>query len=446
MHSVLFSLIFCLLLLPAKGQSEDLLATYHLAQVHDPTIQAAKSAQLAAQEAYPQARSLFLPVIAATSSNTTYNKVYTASSLHVSNLTLPLTSTHYSYIQSVYALTINQPIFYYDQWVQFAKADKQVKQANAIYAAAEQDLIVRTMQRYFSVLKAKDMLHFAETQLKANMDVLAQAEGRFKAGVLNIKDLQIARARKDNAVAQKIAAENVLRVQETLLKEITCVKIEKYASLQDKIQFTPPEPENLEQWLCKAFDLNLNLLSARYQMEASKQNVKINKGDFLPTVNINGAVVRSSATNDLFALPKNTNSYIGLQFAVPIFNGGASISKTRQAKYLYDQSFQQMEVVQRQVESNTTQFYQGVLTQVSQIAALKTAVESNQTSYESALAFFTAGTGTIVDAVNALSDHTQTQQAYASARYDYILQSIQLKQAAGILCPEDVERINAWLK
>ncbi len=416
--------------------AEDLLTVFRLGQTNDPTLQAAKEAQLASIEETPQARAQFLPVIKATAThqanNTRVNNPSTANN--------SLNNSHFN--QSVYGLSLTQPIFYYQQWIQLAKASEQVKQANATYAAAEQDLIVRVTQAYFNVLKAFDNLKFAQANRKAFSKFLDQTEQRYKVGLIAITDVQIAKAQKDNAYAQEISAENNLANQKENLRVIIGKDIENYAFLRPALSLPAPDPANLEQWVIKALDQNLTLQAKRFQVETTRADLKMFQAGHLPTININGNYNGNSPTP---TVQGNKASNIGLQVSMPLFSGGAVLSKTRQARHLHEQAHKQMEVLYRQTESNTRQAYRGVLTQISQTTALKQAIVSNKSALEATQASFNVGTRTIVDVLNAQSSLIQAEQKYADARYDYILQSIQLKQAAGTLSPEDLQHINAWL-
>lgn len=444
---ILYGLLISLALLPSLGKAEDLLTIYQFAQENDPTIQAAKAAQLAAKEAFPQARSLFLPTINIAVNSTQYIKNYGAGQASVANQTIPLTTSKFRYQQNTYALTLSQPVFYYQQWVQLGKAESEIKQANAIYAVAEQDLIVRTIQRYFAVLRALDTLKFAVAQRTAFLKILEQTKQRFRAGVINtVTDLQIAQARYDSSIAQEIAARNNIVVQKKQLEEITNKKVEKLVLLQDNVQFTAPDPKDPDAWVNKAIEQNLDLQAAHYQVESSRADIKLSTANHFPILNIDGSIGHATGTKDIMAIPKNNNAYIGLQVAMPLFNGGSVLSKTRQSRHIYEQLCKQKESLYRQIESQTSEAYLNVLTQISQIQALKQAVVSNQSAWEATNAAFKAGIRTIVDVLNAQSDLIKVEQDYANARYDYILQSLQLKRVAGNLSPYDIVQINNWLK
>lgn len=426
--------ILCGILLSSSVLAEDLSAVFDLAQANDPTFQASRQTQLAEQEAKPQAQADFFPVLSATSQHTAYHNTNNSQGNAASN--------RINYNQSNYGLTLSQPIFYYQQWVNLSKASNQVKAANATFAAAEQDLIVRTVESYFNVLKAFDALKFAKAQQKAFAKFYEQTEERYKVGLIAITDVQIAKAKHDNAYAQVISAENELSDQKEKLAEITGQPIKQFSSLRKKLKLIPPEPADMTKWVETALDQNFSLQAAQYTSDAAKAEVRIQQGGHMPTVNINGNVNRQTSTP--FSA-KGTTSNIGLQVTMPIFSGGSITSKTRQAMHLYEKNQRDVETLHRQVKSNTRQAYRGVLTQISQAKALKQAIVSNASALEATEASFTVGTRTIVDVLDSQTNLIQAEQDYANARYDYILQTLRLKQAAGTLCPEDIKHINSWL-
>jgi len=410
--------------------AKDLLNVFQLAYANDPILQAAKKSQLASIEALPQARASFLPTLGAQATHSAYHT------------NIPRTTPHYN--QSNYTLSINQPVFYYQQWVGLNQAEQQVKQANADYAAAEQDLMVRATQYYFDVLKAFDALKFAKANRAAVSKFLDQTKQRYKVGLIAITDVQVAQAQHDSAYAQEIAAENDLANKKETLREITGEPIETYAFLRQELLLKSPDPLNSEEWVNKALAQNLKLQSKQFSVNGARSEIKIQQAGHLPTLNINSNIARANS-EPLSETPGGRSSVVGLQVSMPILSGGSVRSKTRQAVYSYEQSKKEYETLHRQTESKTRQAYRGVLTQISQAAALKQAIVSNQSALEATEAAFNVGSRTIVDVLTSQTNLIQAQQNYANARYDYILQSIQLKQAAGTLAPDDIHHINTWL-
>lgn len=414
-------------------QAEDLLQTYEIAYCNDPTLEVAKQTQRSAREALPQAVAQFLPVINATGNHTLYH-------VPQSSFSPPPGTT----FVNQYGATLTQPIYHFEHWARHAQASESVLAANYTYAAAEQDLMIRTSERYFAVLRALDNLRFLKAQRQAFERFVYQTEQRYKVGLIAITDVQIARARRDNALSQEIAAENTVYDEKEKLREITCKKIDQLSALKEDLPIAAPEGDT-EQWVAKTLAQNLELKAACYTANAAKANIKIQRAGHLPSVDLVAQYNKVTPQNNPITTQVNDNS-IGLQVTLPIFNGGGTSSRVRQSMYDYLKSDGEYERTHRQAKSNARQYYQGVLTQVEKVTALKQAVVSNQSALKATEESFNVGTRTIVDVLNAQSDLIQAENDLVNAKYDYILETLRLKQTAGMLCPLDLERINTWLK
>lgn len=416
----------------------DLVTIYALAICNDATLQAAKQAQLAARELLPQASAQFLPVIQAQTQhiaayNTGGNIFFTASGLKVGG-----------YNSNTYGLSLTQPVLHFDHWKKYEQACAQVKQANATYIAAEQDLMVRTATAYFNVLQAFDTLYYARAQVQALEKFYDQTHERFKVGLIPITDVQIAKARHDSAIAQEILAQTDICNKFEALKEIVGVNVEYLVPLKAEFKLVKPDPADMDSWTCTAVKQNFTLQAQRFQTAAARDNIKINEFGHLPQVDVLGSSIFTNPSNQIQFI--NNTSSLALQVTLPLFSGGAVLSKTRQARHTYMQTDKQTEAVYRNVESQTRQFYRNVVTQICQVAALKQSVVSNRAALEATSASFNVGTRTIVDVLNAQTDLIQALLNLAIAKYTYITDSVQLKRTAGVLCPEDFCYINNWLQ
>jgi len=437
--------LLCLVLSMATASiayAENLLCVYELALMNDPTLEAAKETQKSLREALPQSQAQFLPTIAANATYA-YNTNSVPSTIYNRDGSV-LKSNVKNFESNVYTVTLRQPVYHFEHWARFSQACDTVKAARFNYYAAEQDLMLRTAERYFAVLQAEDALTFAKAQRKAFSRFLDQSEQRFKVGLIAITDVQIARARHDNAYSQEIAAEAGLANRKESLREIVCVKIDTLAPLRDTISLSRPAPLDVEEWVCKSIAQNLELRAARHIAGAAKADIQVQRAGHFPTVDVTGQYGNNALSTP--SSPKGTNSSIGVQLNLPIFSGGAVTSKTRQSMHNYLKADSEYEIRYRTVESLTRQSYRNILSEIEQVHALEKAVISNRSALKATEDSFNVGTRTIVDVLNAQSDLIKAQQDLAMARYSYILDSLRLKKAAGILCPSDLQHINAWLK
>lgn len=421
------------------ANAEDLLAVYEISYCNDPTLQIAKETFLAARESLPQARAQFLPVVKASATHAEFTLGGIPGILFGTVNAVP---TNEAFFSNVYHVSLSQPIYNFSHWAQFAQASETVKAANLTFAAAEQDLILRSAERYFNVLKAQDNLTYAIAQRTAFKKLFEQTEERYKAGLIAITDVEIARARYDNAQSQEIVAEANLANEKVRLQEITCIKITDYAILKNDLPLIAPDC-TMEDWVSKSLAQNLELQAACYTTAAARADVKIKKADHLPTVDL--------VSDFYYADPAPTStsrfstSQLGLRVSVPIFNGGGTSSKVRQSVHNYLKADNDHERLLRVTDSNARQAYLNICTNIDQVKALTQAVVSNEGALKATTESFNSGTRTIVDVLNAETDLIRAKTDLAQARYNYILETLRLKKAAGMLCPQDLAHVNTWL-
>ncbi|MGD8999541.1 MAG: TolC family outer membrane protein [Granulosicoccaceae bacterium] len=424
-------------LLPVSASAGDLLEAYTLARQNDPQLKAADANRLARSEAYPQGRSALLPTLGV-SANTTDNSQETISAFAFNPSREEDFNTH------GYSLTLTQPVYHHDYWVALRQANSTVKQAETDYASAEQDLIVRVAGRYFDVLSAQDSLDFANAEKESTARQLEQAKQRFEVGLIAITDVHEAQAQYDLTVAQAIQAENALANAREALQEILGQYMESVQRLQTEIPLITPEPASPSEWADKAAEQNLSIRSAQFALDIAREEINRQRAGHYPTLDI-VATHSDSSSNSSFGSDRETGT-IGLQLDVPLFQGGYVNSKTREAAYRHSESKFTLEQTRRNVLRQTRDAYLGVIAGISRVKALNQAVISSEKALEATQAGFEVGTRTIVDVLVSQSQLYAAKRDYARTRYDYILNTLNLKQAAGTLSEQDLQQINSWIE
>jgi outer membrane protein len=409
--------------------AENLIDIYNLAKDNDQTLQAAYQEHYSQLENLPQARASLLPTVIATSGST-------KSSIE----SLDSSSKNNTW---GYGLKITQPIFQMSYWNKISQAKEQVKMAFANLTDAEQSLLLRVSQQYFNLLKAEDDLHFTKVEQESDGKHLEQTKQRYKVGLTAITDVHEAQARYDSSIAEVIAAESTLANSHEKLREIIGKNVIKLAPLKEKIDLPTPDPANAEKWVQVATEKNWKLQAARCGLIISRQQIQGEKANYYPTVQVESNIGRGK--NDPIQNMTSTYRNIGIALNVPLFNGGSTYSKTRQASYNYEKASRELEFQYRNTESTARQSYNNVLTQLSKIKALKQAVVSNTSALKATQAAYEVGNRTVVDVLDSQSALIKAEKEYSNARYDYIIQSLTLKQTAGTLCIEDLQQVNVWL-
>jgi outer membrane protein len=461
-NSVLAAGIACALLSTATN-AENLLEVYQDAVKSDPVIREADARRLAALEAKPQARGLLFPQASIdgqytesdSNGSVTFNQdvLDTTTPDPTDTITVVRNSVQEEEADGwQYRAQVTQTLFRWDQWQQLKRADAEVALAEANYRSSEQDLLVRVSQAYFDVLAAEDTLNAADATLQAVNRQLEQAEKRFEVGLIAITDVQEARAAHDSATAAVIAAKRTLASTKEVLRELTGEAYSTLSKPAEEIPLDQPQPADEEGWVEQSLEQNLQVIAARLGVDVAKRNVRIAQSGHMPTVDLFANRTEfdydASQINNGLEGPADsdqTNDVIGVQVNIPIFSGGVTRSRVREQVHLHRAERERLEGAIRKAERDTRDAYLGVIAERARVSALKQSVKSNQTALEATEAGFEVGTRTTVDVLDARRRLFEAQRDYARSRYDYLINIIRLKSAAGVLAPPDLESINTLL-
>ncbi|HYI85886.1 MAG TPA: TolC family outer membrane protein, partial [Burkholderiales bacterium] len=339
----------------AGATAADLIDVYRQARVADATYAAARAGWAAAQERIPQGRAGLLPLATFSASAR-----YTDRSTRFSDDALARTNSDSG--SGEVTLSVTQPLYRRQNWISYKQALTQVEQADAQLALAAQDLILRVAQAYFDVLLAQDNVAFAEAQKIAIGQQLEQAKRNFDVGTATVTDTHEAQARYDLTNAQEIGARNDLELRRRALEQLIARSAPNLAPLGPRFALKSPQPALMETWVGQAQDANLQVRIARSALVFSNQEVSRNRAAHLPTLDAVATLTGSSAeTGTTSGLRSEVRgSVIGVQLTIPIYQGGATSSRVREAIAQETRTREELESARRQAEFNARQAFLGI--------------------------------------------------------------------------------------
>ncbi|MCP3750245.1 TolC family outer membrane protein [Pseudomonas sp. SBB6] len=421
----------------------DLVSVYQEAVNNNADLAAARANYGAQKEVVPQARAGLLPNLSA-GAEMMSNRTKIDSPSVTSNRS-----------GNSWQATLAQPIFRADRWFQLQAAEAVNEQAALELSATEQNLILQSAENYFAVLRAQDTLASTKAEEAAFKRQLDQSNERFDVGLSDKTDVLQSQASYDTARANRIVAQ---RQVDDAFEALITLTNRDYNSVQGIVHTLPvqvPAPNDAKAWVETAGKQNLNLLATNYAVSAAEETLRQRKAGHAPTVD---AVARyQKGDNDSlgFTNPNLTGqnysgdveqTTIGLQLNIPIYSGGLTSSQVREAYQRLSQSEQQRESLRRQVVENTRNLHRAVNTDVEQVQARKQSIISNQSALEATEIGYQVGTRNIVDVLDAQRQLYTSVRDYNNTRYDYILDNLRLKQAAGTLSPQDLTDLSRYLK
>lgn len=415
--------------------SSTLMEVYEKASMEDATLAAAEAKYRAATQAKPQARAALLPQINASAG-------YDKKDISYEDANPAFSDDKYDHI--TYGLRLDQVLFDRSSWLRASQADLQIAQAAAQIEAERQNLIVRTAEAYFNVLAAQDNLSFAQAEKEAISRQLEETRQRFEVGMIAITDVRESEAQYDLAVAQEIDAVNQLDIANEALRVIIGEAPDELARLQDDFVPRAPDANSIDSWMDRALKNSLLLKAAEMGKTLAAEEVKRRRAGHLPTLALK-AEAGVQDDDGGFSKGTATDKTIGLALKLPIYSGGLVSAQVAEAEELYRQAKEQYEAQKREIVRQSRASFLSVQSGISRVKALKQALASTQTAAKATRAGFEVGTRTSVDVLLSLRETYRAKRDYSRARYDYVLSTLRLKQATGLLKATDLEQINNWM-
>ncbi|MBO9718242.1 MAG: TolC family outer membrane protein [Pseudoxanthomonas sp.] len=421
------------------AQAADLLQTYEMARNGDTQLAIAESSTLYDKEGETQARAALLPQLSGDAS------------LRKSRTEYDGISGSFTGTSRSYGVTASQTLF---NWSQFSslRAQRSLSQAaDYTLSAANEDLMVRTAAAYFDVLVAIESLAAAETNEAAGKRQFDYADKRLEVGLAPITDVHEARAQYDDARANTILVRNALADAYQALAELTGQPVNSLRSLPaDFRPELPAQHADADAWVNRAIDNNPALRATQLQGDAAEASVQTARGGHYPTLSLGGGWGKDAAWGDSVgggggATGDSTGTSIGLTLSVPIFSGGATQSRVRQALAQRDMAQDQYEQQRRALDRNTRNLYQALVAGVSEVEARRLAVVSAQSAFDASQVGLEVGTRTVLDVVQNQRTLFQAQVEYARSRYNFLLNRLLLAQAVGELDIDQLRTVNGML-
>jgi outer membrane protein len=428
--------------LPIQDKQQSLLDTYQQALAHDSTLASALSANQSAQELIEQGKALYRPSV-------NFSAGVNATQADVRYLNTGPSPFGFSGKTNFegynYGINATQPIFRKQNLVQMDQAKTQVSQADKQLALSQQQLIVRTTQTYFDVLIAQDKIDLINAQKTAILTQLDQAKANFDVGTSTITDVNEAQARYDLIVAQEIAAINEYQVARYSIQAITGDVPNSLAAVKADIK-THNLEQNMDKWLEVAAQNNLNIQIQQDAAKFSEQEINRAKAGHLPTLDAVASYNDTYSNGSSYGFGSDLkNGTIGLQLQIPLYQGGATSSRVRQAVLNKQKAQDDVDIARRQTALETQRAYLNLNTSIAQVKAYEQALISSQSQLDSTKLGYEVGVRTSVDVLNAQQQFFSAKRDLLQSRYNYLVNIIRLKAASGVVAEVDLADINQQL-
>lgn len=435
-----------------NAQGASLRDIYELALENDATLKAQQARYLASLEDEKAARSQLLPQVLATYSMQNSDTDTSAPGIiGFSPQRAPIIGNTFDNTDSntrAFRVSLQQAIFNLPAWFSFQRGRELSRQAEASFAANQQNLIVRVVEAYLAVLRAEDRLRAAVAREEAFGRQLEQNRQRFEVGLIAITDVYESQAAYDIAQVDRIAGENQVAVALETLTVLTGQRHDRLDRLAEDFAAIPPEPADRGAWVEFALANNFTLKAARYAEEAARQNARARRLAHAPTLSGTARYTETEIDGTRFQDPAGIFNFppdreiddtvLGLELSVPLFSGGALSAERRRAAQQFNAAREERINLTRRTVTDARSLHMTVVNDVARVNARRQAIVSSQSALDATQAGYEVGTRNIVDVLNAQNTLFAAVRDYANSRYDYVVNTLRLKEQAGLLSPDDV--------
>jgi outer membrane protein len=408
----------------------DLNEIYQLSLTNDAELAAAKAKRDAGNYQVDLARAALLPQVSLGANQATSEVETDAGSSDFDTFS--------------YNATISQTLFNLNSWYNYKAASAGGDASDLEYVLSEQQLILRSAEAYFNVLRAKENLDTAQAEEKAVKRQLEQTQQRFEVGLIAITEVHEAEASYDLSYANLIGQEAALDISYEALEQITGQRFENLAHLKTNVEFSAPK-KAANEWVEAGLGKYAGIQLAHEGVNAAEYTRKAGWSNYAPQINAQWSYTDGDrVTNGVMA--DSTTTTLAFSATIPLFAGGSNYAKAKQAAARSTEASANLDLQQRTVKNNIRSLYRKVQTDVLTVKARKRATVSSQSALEATETGYQVGTRNIVEVLNAQRNLFSAQRDYANARYDYIIDLLNLKFFAGSLGEADIQALNAWLK
>ena len=428
--------------LPGAGMAMDIVEAYQKALEHDTKYQESLNKYLSKREAKAQGLAGLLP---RAEFRGTMDKVYEKKKVDSQD-----TGNSVDYFEQNYEVRLSQPLFDAESMALFRKGKRTAAQAEMELEAARQDLRLRVAQAFFDLLYAEDSLKAYEAQKRATYDFMDQARKSFQAGTVTVSDVYDSQSRFESVSAKVMQAEVDLELKRKALWVLTGDPESEVYPLRAELNLLPPQPADLQPWLAQARTSSLDVQIQSLEVDVASAQLDYSKAGHYPKleltarVNLNDQSASMSSLQEQGPGQRTNDSYLGVLATLPLFEGGGTQSKVREAEYAWAASGDKLDTVRRESVEKARESFINTTVGAKKMVVLRAAVTSSEDSLRASKLGYGVGVRSAVDVLNAQERLSQALREQSKGTYDTVLYSLKLKSAVGTLVDEDLMQIRAY--
>ena len=327
-------------------------------------------------------------------------------------------------------IVVKQPIFTGGKLIAGYKAAKYAREARITEKESiEEEIVFQVTRAYWTAQVAEafqkvaaEGVHLLKTH-EHDVAILVR-EGASPA-------IDLLRTRTDLANTQKQlnAADNALDLGLSALKNLLVIDLEEPLSLSDRLERPPRPVGDLSTFTLLAMSNRPEIASLQFQLAAARQAVRAGKGEYLPTIGLEGRY--EYIEGDVRDLEGGDHWTLGVGAQMPLWNWKSTGANVRKAKSQLEQVNIQLQKIESQVRLEVRQAFLNLGKAEKNIEAAEASLEAAREAYRLATVSYQAGEGTNTEVLDARTALTRAEANHVQALFEYNVALAALERAVG---------------
>ena len=316
---------------------------------------------------------------------------------------------------------------------QTRQAINTVESTRAQTLAVETSVFQAVAMAYLDVVRDQALVEVDRNNVDVLRKQLEATQDRFRVGEVTRTDV----AQAEAALAQ---AQGTLVTQQGTLEISRAEYVRAVGHPPGRLMLPrerPVLPATREEALSLATNNNFSVISAKFAELAARDNIDVVRGQLLPQISVVGTLDRSYDQSATFKGALLNSAQITAQLTMPLYEGGAIYSQTRQAQQTVGQRRSQVDDARRAAVQTAAQFWSTLQAARASISSFASAVRAAQIALEGTQQEALVGTRTVLDVLIQNQTLLQTQSQLVTAQHDAALAEFNLASAVGrLIAPE----------
>lgn len=350
------------------------------------------------------------------------------------------------YERGLVGLKLTQPLYQPGLWISRDQAELRLNQSRFELEKAGDQLLLEVVTAYFGVLGAQDALRFAQAEAAAVDRQLEQIRSRGEAGLVLEAEVLAASAQRSITQANLIQAQGQVDTAMSALDLVSGLRLRELRVLPEGMVIERPQPADPVAWVERARDQNLDVVQARISAQLAQLDADKARASRWPTLDAVGSATYLDLSGGVSGERTEEDARIGLHMSMPLYSGGSISAGIGAADAVVERSQALVESAQARAERDARVAYFALQNSFNAVPARHEAVRAARAAEDATFAGFEAGTRTNADVLRAVEARYDAERAYSGARYDYMLDSLRLRYAAGTLVNGDLARFDRILR